>query len=192
FPFETMTNETRRQQAMGRVLDFLGAGIDIETRVNGQDADSPTGPILVPGTSAAVTYVVTNPGIVSLSTVSVVDDNGTPGNAADDFNATYSSGDTNSNGQLDVGETWTYTATRTVVAGQTTRSGKATGTASSTTITKTDAANYFGSAPGIAIETFVSGQDADSAPGPTLAAGDSTSFSYVLTNTGNIALSNVV
>jgi hypothetical protein len=192
FPVETMTSETRRQQAMGRVLDFLGAGIDIETRVNGQDADSPPGLILVPGTSAALTYIVTNTGIVSLSSVSVIDDNGTPGNAADDFNATYSSGDTNGNSQLDVGETWTYTATRTVLAGQTTRSGKATGTASTTTVTKTDAANYFGSVPGIAIETFVSGQDADSSPGPTLVAGANTTFSYVLTNIGNIALGNVV
>ncbi len=191
FPFETMTNETRRQQAMGRILEFLGAGIDIETRVNGQDADSPTGPILVPGSSASLTYIVTNPGIVSLSSVSVIDDNGTPGNPADDFNATYSSGDTNSNNQLDVGETWTYTATSTVVAGQTTRSGKATGTASSTTVNTSDAANYFGSVPGIAIETLVSGEDADSAPGPTLAAGGNTSFDYLLTNTGNIALGNV-
>lgn len=192
FPVETMTSDTRRQQAMGRVLDFLGAGIDIETRVNGQDADSPPGVILVPGTSAALTYVVTNSGIVSLSSVSVVDDNGTPGNAADDFNATYSSGDTNTNGQLDVGETWTYTATRSVAPGQTTRSGKATGTASTTTVTKTDAANYFGSVPGIVINTFVNGQDADAVPGPMLAAGGSTSFSYVLTNSGNIALGNIV
>jgi len=75
--------------------------------------------------------------------VVVTDDNGTPGNAADDFNATYSSGDANSNGQLDVGETWTYTATRTVVAGQTTRSGKATGTAS-LAFTGTDFANATG------------------------------------------------
>jgi len=139
-----------------------------------------------------MTYIVSNSGIVSLSTVSVVDDNGTPGNAADDFNATYSSGDTNSNGQLDVGETWTFTAVRTVVPGQTTRSGKATGTASTTTVTKSEVTNYFGSVPGIAIESFISGQDADSAPGPTLAAFASTPFTYVLSNSGNIALTNVV
>jgi len=30
FPVETMTSDTRRQQAMGRVLDFLGADIAIE------------------------------------------------------------------------------------------------------------------------------------------------------------------
>ena len=41
FPVETMTSDTRRQQAMTRILDFLGAGIAIKARVNGQDADSP-------------------------------------------------------------------------------------------------------------------------------------------------------
>lgn len=192
FPFEAMTNASRRQSAMGNILSFLGADIGIETRVNGQDADSAPGTTLVPGSNASLTYLVTNPGIVSLGTVSVIDDNGTPANPADDFNATYSSGDTNSNGQLEVGETWIYTATRIVVAGQMTRSGKATGTASSTTVTKTDAANYFGSVPGVAIESLVNGQEADSVPGPTLAAGGNTLFSYVLTNTGNIALGNVV
>jgi hypothetical protein len=191
FPFEAMTNASRRQNAVGNILSFLGGEIAIETCINGQDADSGPGPILIPGSTASLTYIVTNPGIVSLSSVSVLDDNGTPGNAADDFNATYSSGDTNSNGQLDVGETWTYTASRTVVAGQTTRSGKAVGTANSTTVNSSDAANYFGSVPGIGIETRVSLLDADSAPGPTLAAGGNATFVYLLTNTGNIILSNV-
>src|SRR4029078_9264600 len=144
-----MTNASRRQNAMANILSFLGAEIAIETRVNGQDADSGPGPILVPGSTASLTYIVTNPGIVSLSSVSVVDDNGTPGNAADDFNASYSSGDVNSNGPWAAGEPWIDPATPTVVAGQTTRSGKATGTANSTTVTKSDAANYFGSSPAI-------------------------------------------
>ena len=192
FPFEAMTNASRRQNAMGNILSFLGAEIAIETRVNGQDADSAPGTVLVPGTNASLTYLVTNPGIVSLSTVSVIDDNGTPGNAADDFNATYSSGDANSNGQLDVGETWTYTATRMVVAGQTTRSGKATGTASSTTVTNSDAANYLARLPAIDVKTYVNNQDADSPTGPILAAGSSATFRYVVTNTGNVALGNVV
>jgi hypothetical protein len=191
FPIETMTNETRRQQALGRILDFLGAGIGVETAINGQDADSPTGPILATGSSASITYVVTNTGIVPLGTISVVDDNGTPGNTDDDFNPTFSGGDTNSNNLLDQGEAWTYTATRTVVAGQTTRSGKATGTASTTTVNASDPGNYFGASPAVGIETQVDGQDADAPPGPTLAAGSSATLTYVLTNTGNVPLSAV-
>jgi hypothetical protein len=63
------------------------------------------------GQSATFTYAVTNPGDVPLSNVTVVDDNGTPGKTSDDFQPTYVSGDTNSNGLLDTTETWTYTAT---------------------------------------------------------------------------------
>jgi hypothetical protein len=191
FPFEAITNATRRQNAMGNILSFLGAEIAIETRVNGQDADSAPGTVLVPGSNATLTYLVTNPGIVSLSSISVADDNGTPGNAADDFNATYVSGDANSNGQLDAGETWTYTATRTAPAGQITRTGRAPGTAGSTVVTQTDAANYFGSAPGIEVQTTVNGDDSDSLPGTTITAGGTAMFAYVVTNTGNVPLSNI-
>lgn len=193
FPFEAMTSEARRNNAMGHILAFLGGEIAIETRVNGQDADSPTGPLFTVGANASLTYLVTNPGIVALSSVTVVDDNGTPASAADDTNAAYQSGDTNGNNQLDVGETWTFALTRVVAAGQQTFTGKAAATASSNvSVNKSDAANFFGSSPGIAIETQVAGQDADSPPGPTLTAGSSTTFDYVVTNLGNIALANVV
>ncbi len=191
FPFETITNATRRTNAMGNILSFLGGEIAIQTRVNGQDADSAPGPTLAVGSNATFTYLVTNPGIVSLGSISVIDDNGTPGNAADDFNATYVSGDANSNGQLDVGETWTYTATRPVIAGQTTRTGKVTASANTTTVIHTNAASYFGSAPGISLQTLINGDDADSPPGPTLTVGTNGLFTYTLTNTGNVGLSNV-
>src|SRR5206468_8015701 len=41
----------------------------------------------------------------------------TPGNTADDFHPTFTGGDTNGNGLLDLGETWMYTATVIVQAG---------------------------------------------------------------------------
>ena len=43
----------------------------------------------------------------------VNDDNGTPGDATDDFVATFVSGDTDIDGLLDVDETWIYTASAT-------------------------------------------------------------------------------
>ena len=148
FPFEAMTNATRRQPAMGRILDFFGVAapapaVDIKTRVNGQDADSPTGPILAAGGTASFTYILTNPGNVPLSSVAVTDNNGTPGNAADDFNATFTSGDTNGNNQLDVGETWTYSASRTVVAGQYSNIGTVTATGNAQSIMDTDPGELF-------------------------------------------------
>jgi hypothetical protein len=75
----------------------------------------------------------------------VVDDNGTPGNTADDFLPNFSGGDSNSNNQLDLGETWTYTATRPVIAGQFTTTGSASAQdIINQVINSTDQTNYFG------------------------------------------------
>ncbi len=46
------------------------------------------------GSTVTFTYVVTNTGNVPLSGVAVRDDNGTPANPADDFDATFVGGDT--------------------------------------------------------------------------------------------------
>ncbi|MFN9913947.1 MAG: hypothetical protein ACK53L_15255, partial [Pirellulaceae bacterium] len=99
---------------------YLGVttGINVVKSTNGQDANTGTGPFLAVGSTATFTFVVTNTGSTSLASVVLRDDNGTPANPADDLTPTLQSGDTNSNGRLDVGETWTYQATRTVTAGQ--------------------------------------------------------------------------
>src|SRR5439155_1663890 len=127
------------------------------------------------------------------SNVVVTDDNGTPTNLADDFNPTFTGGDANSNGLLDVGETWTYTASATVTAGQykniRTASAK---DPNNVPVTSTDPAYYFGATPSIKIVKSVNGRDANSAPGPILEAGSTATFTYVVTNSGNIALSTVV
>ena len=60
------------------------------------------------------TYTVTNTGNAAIAGVVVTDDNLTPGNAADDFSPALIGGDTDSDGLLDVGETWTYTASHQV------------------------------------------------------------------------------
>ena len=110
--------------------------------VNGEDANTPAGgPVLTPGAAVTWTYVVTNPGTVPLSNVTVTDDNGTPGNAADDFSPAFAGGDTNGNGLLDPGETWTYTASGTVGTTDYCNVGTASGT-NGTTATATDPACY--------------------------------------------------
>ena len=47
----------------------------------------------------------------------------------------YQSGDANSNGKLDLGETWVYTATGTAIAGQYANTGTASGTDATGTVT---------------------------------------------------------
>ena len=92
--------------------------IDIEKATNNQDADiAGTGPLVPVGDIVTFTYLVTNTGDVPLLNVVVVDDNGTPGAPGDDFTPTFTGGDTNLNGQLDLPEIWTYTATRAATLG---------------------------------------------------------------------------
>ena len=68
-------------------------------------------------TSVTFTYNVTNTSTAStdpLTITSLIDDNGTSGNTSDDWTPTYVSGDANSNGLLDQGETWQYSYTSTL------------------------------------------------------------------------------
>ena len=53
---------------------------------------------------------MTNQGNAAIADVVVTDDNRTPGNTSDDFNPSFTGGDTDGDNLLDVGETWPYTA----------------------------------------------------------------------------------
>ncbi|HET7063068.1 MAG TPA: hypothetical protein VFI49_02255, partial [Rudaea sp.] len=157
--------------------------IKIVKFVNGQDADSAPGPHVAAGSTVTFTYAVTNTGNVPLASVVVSDDKLGP--------ITTFTGDTNGNGLLDLTETWIYTTTATALAGQQTNVGTATGQDSSppnATASGNNPANYFGDAPAINIVKFVNGQDADSATGPHVVVGSTVTFTYVVTNTGNVPL----
>src|SRR4029078_820736 len=87
----------------------VAPSINVVKATNGQPRACPPSPIVGVPSTVTWTYTVTNPGNVPISNVSLTDDNGTPGNTADDFHPTFVSGDTNNDGKLDVTETWTYT-----------------------------------------------------------------------------------
>ena len=121
----------------------LFGGVNLVKLVNGQDADSPTGPHVAAGSTLTFTYVVTDTGDVPLANVVVTDDKLGP--------ITSFTGDTNANGLLDLTETWTYTQTATALAGQQTNVGTVTGqdVNTLTTVTDDNPANYFGDAPAL-------------------------------------------
>jgi uncharacterized repeat protein (TIGR01451 family) len=105
---------------------------------NDSDSDSGTGPLLVVGSTVTWTYLVSNPGNVPLTDLTVTDDQ--PGVVP-----VYRSGDANHNGLIDPGETWVYTATGTAIAGQYLNTGTATArTIDPVMVTASDTDCYFG------------------------------------------------
>jgi hypothetical protein len=120
---------------------------------------------------------------VALSNVAVSDDKlGT---------ITSFSGDTDNDSLLDLNETWTYTKTGTAVAGDYSNIGTVTGSFTdgldkTETVTDDDPSSYFGANPGIAINKLTNGFD-----GKTILEGSAITWTYAVTNTGNVALSNV-
>jgi hypothetical protein len=97
---------------LDNVTEEPGIGEDADTAGEAINADI--------GRTVVWTYVLTNIDQEPLSGVSVVDDNGTPGNPADDFspaavmNGDFNVGDTNTDGLLDIGEEWLFTASALV------------------------------------------------------------------------------
>ncbi|RNI14650.1 VPXXXP-CTERM sorting domain-containing protein, partial [Methanohalophilus sp. RSK] len=104
----------------------------------------------------------------------------------------YLSGDTNDDGILEPGEVWMYNATGIAEEGQYANLGNVTGTPEvGDDVTDEDPSHYFGSAPLIDIEKSTNGDDADTPTGPTIDEGDPVNWEYVVTNIGNVNLTNI-
>ncbi len=179
----------------------VSTSMNVVKSTNGDDANTATGPVVAVGSTVTFTYVVTNTGNVPLGSVVVTDDNGTAGDTSDDFTATLQSGDTDSDGLLDLTETWTFEAIATATAGQYTNIGDATGNpvddagtdlAGIADASDNDPSNYFGATGGVNVVKSTNGNDANTAPGPSLGVGTTATFTYVVTNTGNVPLDSVV
>ncbi len=131
------------------------------------------------GGSVTYTYKVRATGNVPLTDISVTDDKCSP--------ISYQSGDTNRDDILDLGETWTYTCTKTITK-TTTNIGVATGYDHGTKVTDHDRATVTVAqpvdAPAIHIEKTV-------LPLTLPAGGGDVTYTYVVRNTGNVALTNV-
>ncbi len=133
---------------------------------------------LIPGaepTDVTYTYTVTNPGVVALSDVTLTDDKG---------DTEYLSGDLDSNGLLDPGESWVYRMTSSLNA-TTTNTATVTGVnpANGQVATATDTWTV---APSPVEVTKTS-----SATGP-VKAGDELTYTMTVTNTGEQDATNVV
>ncbi|MCO6417883.1 hypothetical protein JYK14_17185, partial [Siccirubricoccus sp. KC 17139] len=154
---------------------------------NGSDSGT-----ILAGSAVTWTYTVKNTGNVALTDVLVEDNK--------EGVITHVTGD-NGNGILDAGETWTFTETGIAGAGTysntATVTGKYTDAYGSKTVSDRDSSSYFGAAPKVDVEKYVSVDggrtwyDADTGPGPLATEGVAVKFKFVVTNTGNVTLNNI-
>ncbi|HEX6279907.1 MAG TPA: hypothetical protein VFZ49_07810, partial [Pyrinomonadaceae bacterium] len=124
-------------------------------------------------TQVTYTYQVSNNGTAALPTVTVVDDNGTPGDTGDDFSPTFQSGD-DGDGVLEPGETWVYSASKNV-SGTTTNTVTATGTTAGGQ-QDSDTASATVTAFNCTIDVT------KSADAETICSGTSTTYDFSITN----------
>ncbi len=160
--------------------------IDLEKATNGEDADLPPGPYILPGDPVVWTYSVANTGNVELSGITVVDDNGTPGDPADDYTCVI--------GTLPPGgvDDTTCIQNGTAEAGAYANLAEAEGTYGGWMVTDTDPSHYLGVVPGLDLEKLTAGQDADSPPGPYLLVGEAVTWVYSVANVGDLDIVDVL
>ncbi len=159
--------------------------ISIVKSVAGDDANAAPGPNLPAGEEIRFTYVVTNTGNVVLDDVTVDDD------VIGRIECPNSS--------LAPDETMTCVVDVVATAGDYVNVGTVTaqpidpGTGSpfGDVVDADDPAHYFGDDPGISIVKSVNGDDANTAPGPSVLVGEDLTFTYVVTNVGNVDLDGV-
>src|SRR6476646_4392903 len=139
----------------------------------------------------AYTYTVTNQGNAAIAGVVVTDDNLTPGTPGDDFNPGFTGGDTDGDGLLDVGETWTYTASHTVTQTELDAGAAlvnvATVTGTGATSDSDDASVAVAQSKILHLE-----KDATVADGTANSTSDVINYTLAVTNQGNAAIANVV
>jgi uncharacterized repeat protein (TIGR01451 family) len=153
--------------------------IDIEKATNGDDADLPTGPFIVPGAGVTWDYVVTNTGNLTLANVAVLDP------VLRSVVCT----------QADVvpGGQFSCQATGTAVEGQYVNGGLAVGiTQNPQLVVDFDLSHYYGVSGTINLEKFTNGFDADTVEeSPYLDVGEDVTWSYIVRNEGNSVMSDI-
>ena len=152
--------------------------IDIEKATNGEDADEPTGPVVVVGEPVTWTFEVTNIGDEVLVDVAVTDD------LEGDIVCPKDS--------LAPDESMTCVETGIATAGQYANMATVVGkNGSGVIVTDMDPSHYLGISPAIDIEKATNGEDADEPTGPVVTVGEIVTWTFEVTNIGDEALVDV-
>ncbi|MCE1178129.1 MAG: DUF11 domain-containing protein, partial [Micrococcales bacterium] len=156
--------------------DVVKPGIAVDKTASATTLES-AGPV-------TYTYKVTNTGNEPLKTVTLTDDKcAAPTLQAAD--ATAGTGDLDADGLLDVRETWVYTCTQTISATTTnTATAKGAGNISGTNVSATDPWTVTFTNPKISLTKTPT-------PATVTTAGQTVTYTFVSTNTGDVPLTQV-
>jgi hypothetical protein len=175
-----------RRTALAFAILFLAAAtapvaaqssVSIVKATNGQDANSPPGPVVTVGSTVTWTYEVTAGGR-DVSNIAVTDDQGVT------VTCPFTS--------LLAGTSMTCTASGIAVLGQNANIGTVNALEAGVPVSASDPSHYYGQPAGlITLVKATNGQDANLPPGPVLAVGAAVNWTYVVTNTGTQSITNV-
>ncbi|MFE4195699.1 LPXTG cell wall anchor domain-containing protein [Paenarthrobacter sp. NPDC056912] len=169
--------------------------LGIVKKTNGTAYTSAPGAIVTQGSDVAWTFEVTNTGDVPLANVAISDEF----TAGDGSKGTLSPTSPDA-GTLDPGDTRIFTATGTAVEGQYHNTATATATAIDAAGTplaqQPEAVSaeswYLTGEAGLSVVKTTNGEHVDAAPGPQVTPGSDVEWAYTVTNTGNLALRDVL
>jgi hypothetical protein len=155
--------------------------IDLEKYTNGENADEEPGPEILAGETVTWTYSVKNTGRVELTNITLTDRPVGPISCP--------------RTTLAPGKAMRCTATGVAVVGQYTNLGKVTGYGPDRSeAIDEDFSHYFGVqalAPSIDLEKYTNGENADRPTGPRIPVGDPVTWTYSVTNTGEVLLAAI-
>jgi len=159
--------------------------VSIDDGVTWEDANTPTGPLAIAGRDILFKIVITNGGDVTLTNIMLTD-------------SVYDTSGCTLPASLAPGEShYCVIGPFPADVGQQKNKATASGDYGTKTFTNSDDAHYYGVVPGIDVKKYVSvdggthWEDANSAPGPYVLVGQGVLIKFVVTNIGDVDLTNV-
>jgi uncharacterized repeat protein (TIGR01451 family) len=181
------------------------AAVNLRATINGVHGDAPPGVQVRHNVPFAIAYTVTNTGTLALSSPLLVDD-GDPAASTDSLKLTLQSGDTNADRLVSPGETWTFTApTPTLIGAQMLRplftgtpvDGDGFLVTGSPAVSVSDTSYFFVTDPMLTVTGGIYGRHDNGTSCPTAnprftgPANGPVTYCYVVTNTGNVAITGI-
>ncbi|MDD2754752.1 MAG: choice-of-anchor E domain-containing protein, partial [Methanothrix sp.] len=155
--------------------------VEIKKFTNGYDAPNAPGPYINVGDPVTWTYEVKNTGNVDLHNIEVTDNRLTPSLVGTIPTLAHGATAPIITAPVGIATIGQYDNTGTVTALS----------PDNDQVTNSYDSHYFGQTPSIAIKKYTNGYDAPSVPGPYINVGDPVTWTYEVTNTGNVELHDI-